>query len=388
MSNHDDSHRGHSHEDEQPHGHDHPNEKEPPKKDGHEHEAHGHDHPHKENAHKKDDHEHGAHGHDHSGGAHGHTHGTIDPSIISTQRGLWAIKWSFIGLFITTLLQLAVVYFSNSIALLADTIHNLGDACTAIPLGIAFILGKRKPSKRFTYGYGRVEDLAGVVVVLTILGSAIVAGYESIQRFFYPHTVGYLWAVAAASIIGFLGNEGVAIFRIKVGKEMGSAALIADGYHARTDGIASLTVLLSVIGVSIGYPLADPIIGILMTLLILRIVWESAAAVFTRLLDGVDPDVVDEIKAEARCSKGVEDVSEVRVRWLGHRMHAELNVAVGQELSVEEGHYIANQVRHDLLHKLKFLSGVTIHVDPANASGEIHHHIEEHAHGGEPVHSH
>src|SRR6266480_1531957 len=367
MSNHDDSHRDHSHEDDQPSGH---------------------DHPHKEEPLKKDSHEHGAHGHDHSGGAHSHTHGTIDPSIISTQRGLWAIKWSFIGLMATTLLQLVVVYFSSSIALLADTIHNLGDACTAIPLGTAFILGKRKPSKRFTYGYGRVEDLAGVVVVLTILASAIVAGYESIQRFLHPRPVGYLWAVAAASIIGFLGNEGVAIFRIKVGKEMGSAALIADGYHARTDGIASLAVLFSVIGVSMGYPLADPIIGIVMTLLILRIVWESAAAVFTRLLDGVDPGVVDEIKVEARRSKGVEDVSEVRVRWLGHRMHAELNVAVGQELSVEEGRNIANQVRHHLLHKLKFLSGVTIHVDPANASGEEHHHIEEHAHDGEPVHSH
>lgn len=367
MSGHDDSHREHSHEGGQPHGH---------------------DHPHKEDAHKQDDHEHGTHGHDHGGGAHGHTHGTIDPSIIATERGLWAIKWSFIGLFITTVLQLVVVYFSNSIALLADTIHNLGDACTAIPLGIAFILSKRKPSKRFTYGYGRVEDLAGVVVVLTILASAIVAGYESIQRFLHPHPVGYLWAVAAASIIGFLGNEGVAIFRIKVGKEMGSAALIADGYHARTDGIASLAVLLSVIGVWMGYPLADPIIGILMTLLILRIVWESAAAVFTRLLDGVDPEVPGEIRAQAKQTKGVEDVSEVRVRWLGHRMHAELSVAVGQELSVEEGHNIATRVRHDLLHKLQFLSGVTIHVDPANASGEEHHHIEEHAHDGQPAHSH
>ncbi len=377
MSSNDDFHLDHPHEDEQPHGHDHPHKEDAHKQDDHEHGAHGHDH------------KGGAHGHDHGGGgAHGHTHGTIDPSIISTQRGLWAIKWSFFGLMVTTLFQLVVVYFSSSIALLADTIHNLGDACTAIPLGIAFILGKRKPSKRFTYGYGRVEDLAGVVVVLTILTSAIVAGYESIQRFLHPRPVGYLWAVAAASIIGFLGNEGVAIFRIKVGKEMGSAALIADGYHARTDGIASLAVLLSVIGVSMGYPLADPIIGILMTLLILRIVWESAAAVFTRLLDGVDPDVVDEIKAEARHSKGVEDVSEVRVRWLGHRMQAELNVAVGQELSVEQGHNIASQVRHDLLHKLKFLSGVTIHVDPANASGEKHHHIKEHAHDGEPAHSH
>lgn len=362
MSSHDDSHRDHSHGDDHSHEDQHPHA--------------SHDHGEKE------------HGHDHGGSIHGHTHGTIDPSIIATERGLWAIKWSFVGLLTTTLLQLGVVYYSHSIALLADTIHNLGDACTAIPLGIAFILGKRKPSKRFTYGYGRVEDLAGVVVVLTILASAIVAGYESIQRFLHPQPVSYLWAVAAASIIGFLGNEGVAVFRIKVGKEMGSAALIADGYHARTDGIASLAVLLSVLGVWMGYPMADPIIGILMTLLILRIVWESAAAVFTRLLDGVDPEVVDEIKIEASRSRGVEDVSEVRVRWLGHRMHAELNVAVSQQLSVEDGHNIANQVRHELLHKLQFLSGVTIHVDPANASGEKHHHIEEHAHDGQPAHSH
>src|SRR5260370_38473647 len=187
-----------------------------------------------EHSHAAHDHGEKEHGYDHGGG-HGHTHGTIDPSIISTQRGLWAIKWSFIGLMVTTALQLVVVYFSGSIALLADTIHNLGDACTAIPLGIAFILGKRKPSKRFTYAYGRMEDLAGVVVVLTILASAIVAGYESIQRVLPPRPVGFLSAVAPASIIGFLGNEGVAIFRIKVGREMGSAALIADGYHARTD---------------------------------------------------------------------------------------------------------------------------------------------------------
>ncbi len=298
------------------------------------------------------------------------------------------MRWSFIGLFITTLIQLVVVYFSGSIALLADTIHNLGDACTAIPLGIAFILGKRKPSKRFTYGYGRVEDLAGLVVVVTILVSAIVAGYESIQRFFHPQPIGYLWAVAAASIVGFLGNEGVAIFRVKVGKEMGSAALIADGYHARTDGIASLAVLLSVIGVWLGYPLADPIIGILMTLLILRIVWESAAAVFTRLLDGVDPEVVDKIRTEAKRTEGVEDVSEVRVRWLGHRMHAEVNLAVAEGLSVEQGHEIATSARHALLHNLKFLSGATIHIDPANASGEQYHRIEEHEHEGSPVHSH
>lgn len=336
-------------------------------------------------------HPHGAqgHGHNHQGHeAHGHTHGTIDPSIIATERGIWAIKWSFVGLMATTLIQVVIVYFSRSVALLADTIHNLGDAGTAIPLGIAFVLGRRKPSKRFTYGYGRVEDLAGVAVVLTILASAVFAGYESIQRFFHPQQVSYVWAVAAASIVGFLGNEGVAIFRIRVGKEMGSAALVADGYHARVDGFTSLAVLFSVVGVWLGYPLADPIVGLLVTVLILRIVWESATAVFTRLLDGVDPDVVDRLDAEARRTEGVNDVSEVRVRWQGHRMHAELNVAVDQKLSVEEGHNIATRVRHELLHKLQFLSDAIIHIDPANASGEKYHQIEQHQHDGEPVHSH
>src|SRR5215216_761489 len=223
------------------------------------------------------DHGLGAHSHD----EHGHTHGTIDPTILTTGRGIRAVKWSFIGLFATTLIQIAIFYFSNSIALLADTLHNLGDACTAIPLGVAFVLGRRKPGKRFTYGYGRVEDLAGVVVVLTILASAVFAGYESVERFLHPKPVGYLWAVAVGSIVACLGNEGVVLFRIKVGKEMGSAALVADGYHARVDGFASLAVLLSAVGVWLGYPLADPLIGMLMTLLILRIVWESAAAVFT-----------------------------------------------------------------------------------------------------------
>jgi cation diffusion facilitator family transporter len=176
-----------------------------------------------------------------------------------------------------------------------------------------------------------------------------------------------------ASLSGFLGNEGVAIFRIKVGREIGSAALIADGYHARTDGLVSLGVLFSVIGIWLGYPLADPIIGILMTLMIFKIVWESSIAVFTRMLDGVDPNLVDKIKNEARHVKGVLDVNEVRVRWVGHRLHAEVNITVAQTLSVEEGHKIASEVRHILLHHLQFISNAIIHVDPANASGEKFH---------------
>src|SRR6266487_1526114 len=182
------------------------------------------------------------HEHDSEKG-HGHSHAGIDPSIVSSDRGLWAVKWSFVGLFVTAAIQLAIVILSNSISLLADTIHNFGDAATAIPLAIAFMFAKRKPSPRFTYGYGRVEDFGGILVVLTILTSAIVAGYEAIQRLIHPEKVGHLGAVAIAAVIGFLGNEGVAIFRIRVGKEIGSAALVADGYHARTDGWTSLSVL-------------------------------------------------------------------------------------------------------------------------------------------------
>jgi len=350
-------------------------------KEKHEHDGeHSHEHPHPHNDEPHSD-EHGC-------SDHGHTHGIIDASITATERGLWAVKWSFIGLGITTVIQIVIFYYSSSIALLADAIHNVGDAGTALPLGIAFLLSNRKPSKRFTYGFGRVEDLAGLAVVLTILASAAFAGYESIYRFFHPRDVTYLWAVALGGLIGFLGNEGVAIFRIKVGKEMGSAALIADGYHARTDGIASLAVIASAIGVYLGYPIADPIIGILMTILILHIVWESSVAVFTRILDGVDPEVPGEIKKQAKKTEGVEDVSEVRVRWLGHRMHAELNVAVAEGISVEAGHDIACAVRHNMLHNLQFLSDATIHIDPANASGEEHHHIEEHEHGDEPPHAH
>lgn len=306
-----------------------------------------------------------------------HKHGTIDPTILTTSRGIWAVKWSFFGLMITTIFQAIIVYLSGSIALLADTIHNFGDALTALPLWIAFLFARKKPNKCFTYGYGRVEDLAGFFVVLAILISGIIAGYESINRFFHPQKIEYLGAIVAASIIGFLGNEGVALFRIKVGKEIGSAALIADGYHARTDGIVSLGVLFSVIGVWLGYPLADPIIGLLMTLMIFKIVWESSIAVFTRMLDGVEPDLVDKIKGEASHVKGVLEVNEIRVRWLGHRLHAEVNITVAQTLSVEEGHEIANEVRHVLLHHLQFISNALIHVDPANASGESFHGCEK-----------
>lgn len=197
------------------------------------------------------------HSHSHSDpdhGHHDHTHGTITPELLTTERGIWAVKWSLIILIATALFQVIIVFLSGSIALLADTIHNVADAATTIPLWIAFTWARRPPSRRFTYGYGRVEDVAGVMIVLTILFSAVLAGYESISRLLHPQSVEHLWAVGIAAIVGFAGNELVAIFRIRVGKQINSAALIADGYHARVDGLTSLGVLFSAIGVWLGYP--------------------------------------------------------------------------------------------------------------------------------------
>src|SRR5437762_7423548 len=282
------------------------------------------------------------HGHDH---AHHHRHGIIDPAIASTDRGMWALKWSFFGLLATALFQLVVVVISGSVALFADTIHNFADAPTAIPLAIAFAFARLKPSRRFPYGYGRVEDLAGGLIVVTILTTALIAGYESLLRVLRPQPVGYLWAVAVASVIGFLGNEAVALFRIKVGREIGSAALVADGYHARADGLTSLAVLVGAIGVWLGYPLADPMVGLLITVAILHLVWQSARAVFTRMLDGVDPEVLDAVEQAARHVPGVHHVAEVRARWIGHGRTLELNVAVNPDLTVTEGHAVAKEVQ-------------------------------------------
>ncbi|MCI2429935.1 cation diffusion facilitator family transporter [Candidatus Acetothermia bacterium] len=328
------------------------------------------------------------HKHRHDEKTHSHTHGVIDPSITTTERGIWAVKWSFVGLMVTALLQTVVVWLSGSVALLADTIHNFGDASTSIPLWIAFSLARLKPTKRFTFGYGRVEDLAGVAVVLAILFSAIVAGYEVVNRLLHPRDVEHLWTVMVASVIGFLGNELVAIFRIRVGREIGSAALIADGYHGRIDGLTSLAVLFGALGVWLGYPLADPIVGLLITVVILGIVWQSAKIVFTRMLDGVEPGVIDEIRHAAQHVRGVEEVTEVRARWIGHRLHAEVNIAVAPELSVFQGHAIAKEVHHQLMHHLGYLSMATIHVDPLEEAGEDYHRIPEHSHDGLPVHSH
>jgi cation diffusion facilitator family transporter len=301
------------------------------------------------------------HGHDHHHGL-SHTHGVVDPSIATTARGIWAIKWSFAILAITAAAQLVVVALSGSVALLADTIHNLGDAGTAIPLWIAFALARRPPSPRFTYGYGRVEDLAGVVIVGIILFSAIVAGWEAVDRLLHPRPIALLGWVAVAGALGFLGNEAVAVFRIRVGHEIESAALIADGYHARVDGLTSLAVVLGALGVWLGFPLADPIIGLFITAMIFGIVWQSAKAVFTRLLDGVDPHVMAELHHAAEHVPGIAGIDGARARWLGHRLHAEAEIVVDPGLPVREAAMLAEKLRAEAQRHLPALSWLQIEI--------------------------
>ena len=321
----------------------------------------------------------GGHNHGNDDAGHGHTHGVMDPTIATTTRGIWAIKWSFVLLALTAAAQLVIVFISGSVALLADTIHNVGDAVTAIPLWFAFMLARRKPSRTFTYGLGRVEDLAGLTIVAIILFSAIVAGYQSINRLINPQPITYVGWVMAAGLIGFIGNEVVAVFRIRVGREISSAALIADGYHARTDGFTSLAVVLGAIGVWAGFPLADPVVGLLITLAIFGIVWQSARAVLTRMLDGVEPGILDEIDHAASHVPGVIGVQAVQARWLGHKLHAEMAVTLNDTLSVAEAKTIIAKMKVELFEHLPVLTQVSIRIDADTdiAPSQGHHHAPD-----------
>jgi cation diffusion facilitator family transporter len=304
-----------------------------------------------------------------------HTHGKIDSSIATSKQGLEAVKWSSIVLFIGSCLQLAVVVLSGSVSLLSDTIHNFGDSATALPLGAAFFMGRKPANSRFTYGYGKVEDIAGVCVLFFMLASAIGAAYISIQRLFHPQPVTHLPILVIASLVGFAINEWAAMFRIKTGKKIKSEALIADGMHARMDGLTSLAVLVGALGIWLGYPLADPIVGLFIAALILKTTWESGRAVFTRLMDGIEPGMMNDIKIAAEHVEGVKDITDTRVRWIGHRLHVELNVAVDPTLSVAKGHAIAKNVQHELSERLPNLSTTSIHIDPTSEAGEQHHNM-------------
>jgi cation diffusion facilitator family transporter len=290
---------------------------------------------------------------------------SIDGALESSAAGIRAVKLSLLALLATAVAQLVIVAISGSVALLADTIHNVADALTAIPLWIAFALGTRPATRRYTYGFGRAEDVAGLFVVAMITLSAIVAGVESIRRLANPVSINHLGWVAAAGLIGFLGNELVAVYRIRVGRRIGSAALVADGMHARTDGFTSLAVLLGAGGVALGFPLADPIIGLAITVAILAVLRTAARDVFRRLMDGVDPALLDTAEAALTAEPGVTGVRSVRMRWIGHRLHAEAELDIDPTVTLVDAHRIAHDAEHTLTHAVPKLSTALVHAYPA-----------------------
>lgn len=346
-------------------------------------------------------------GHSHGGGRvqdhdHGHTPGvwgavrsmfvphshdaadSVDGALASSAAGIRAVKISLLVLGITALIQVAIVVVSGSVALAADTIHNFSDALTTVPLWIAFALGAKPPSRRFTYGYGRLEDLAGVFVVAMITLSAIVAGYEAITRMIHPQVIDHVGWVALAGLVGFVGNEWVAVYRIRIGRQIGSAALVADGIHARTDGFTSLAVLLGAGGVALGFPLADPIIGLVITVAILAVLRTAIRDVFVRLLDGIDPVVLARAEQVLANQAGVRAVHRVRMRWLGHRLHADAELDVDPGLSLAQAHQIAHDAEHELMHAVPKLATALIHAYPADNPSSNAAANRTHAHSPRP----
>lgn len=306
----------------------------------------------------------------------------VDREMEASARGVRAVALSFVALAVTAAVQAVVVVLSHSVALLGDTLHNLADALTAVPLAFAFWVGRRSPTRRFTYGYGRVEDVAGLVVVAFVAASSVAACYAAVRRLVHPEAVTHLWAVALAALIGFVGNEAVAHYRISVGRQIGSAALVADGLHARTDGLTSLGVLVGAGGVAIGWSWADPLVGLLIAVAILGVLRSAAAAVFARLLDAVDPHLVTHIEQVLRAQPGVRGVDTVRLRWIGHSLHAQAEIAVDPSLSVTEAHEIAHAAEHRLLHEVHRLAAVIVHAGPDLVDPAAHQAVAHHRAGG------
>src|SRR5450756_2141805 len=303
---------------------------------GHEHPPvdhdHDHDHDHGNGHDEESGHSHGSgcdHDHQHATGLKGfvlslsrpHSHDaadSVDSALEASSEGIRAVKISLVALGVTAVAQLVVVLLTGSVALLADTIHNFSDALTAIPLWIAFVLSRRAANRRYTYGYGRAEDLADVFIVAMIALSSMLAAYESIRRLVDPQPISHAWVVVAAGLIGFAGNELVAVYRIRVGNKIGSAALVADGLHARTDGFTSLAVVIGAIGVMAGFPLADPIVGLLITVAILGVLRSAVRDIYRRLMDAVDPNLVDDAEAAVRDVPGAVSYTHLRAHETRH----------------------------------------------------------------------
>jgi cation diffusion facilitator family transporter len=319
------------------------------------------------------------HGHGH---AHGHGHGvwaklkhvlvphshdaneSIQLAEEASGHGIRAAWIGLAGMMATAIMQMVIVAISGSIALLADTLHNLGHAVTTIPLVVAFRIGQRAASKRYSYGYRRAEDLVGLLIGLVIAISAAVIIWESIDALINPRPLANLWWVFAAGLVGFLGNELVAVYRIRAGRRIGSAALIAEGQHARADGLTSIAVVLGVIGVWLGFARADAVMGLLIAAAILWILLNSVRTICRRLMDGVEPDVIDKMVATAAAVPGVVAVDRIRARWSGHRIEADANISVRDDLTILEGHDVAERVEHELLHSTPHLEQVVVHLHP------------------------
>jgi cation diffusion facilitator family transporter len=353
---------------------------------GHHHDHDTRPHPGRHEHDAQHDHDHGDHGHDHHehpGGLNGFLHGlfvphshdaadSVDDALEASRQGVRAVKIS-LGIFgVTALLQVVVVVISGSVALLADTVHNFSDALTAVPLWVAFVIGRRPASRRYTYGFGRIEDLAGLFIVAMIAISALVAGVESIRRFFEPQPVQNLGWVLAAGLIGFAGNELVAVYRIRVGRRIGSAALVADGVHARTDGFTSLAVVAGVIGIWLGFPLADPIVGLVISAAIVVLLIGTSRDIGRRLLDGVDPRLVEKAERTVASVPGIVTVDDLRMRWSGHRLMVEATVSSDPTMPVGQFHELEHQAADLLRHRLPRLD--TVRLTPAaHPSGHTHH---------------
>ncbi len=334
-----------------------------------EHHPAGHQHGH----HHEHGHQHGARGAwarlRHAVGPHSHSHSnshdsTTDAALEGSALGMRTLWISLAGLAATACAQAVVFALSGSVALLGDALHNSADALTAVPLGIAFMLGRRRPTRRYTYGYGRAEDLAGMVIVAVIVVSSAAAAFEAVQRLLHPRPVTHLIAVAVAAALGFAGNELVAGYRIRTGRRIGSAALVADGLHARTDGFTSLAVLAGAAGVAIGWNWADPVVGLLITVAIAGVGWQAAREIIRRLMDSVDPALTEKAEATLRATPGVLAAAPVRLRWVGRALRAECEISVDPRCSLVQAHDIAVQAEHGLIHAIPRLTAAVVHADP------------------------
>lgn len=288
---------------------------------------------------------------------HGHRELATDRAFAANQAGIRTVWLALAALAITSVLQLVVVLASGSVALLGDTAHNIGDGLNSLPLLLAFYLARRLPTKRYNYGFGRAEDIAGIFIVLSILVSAGIVLWESVQRLLDPQPLSNLGWVAAAAFIGFLGNEAVAWMQIRTGRRIGSEALVADGLHARTDGLTSLAALVAVGGAWLGYPIVDPLVGLLIGVVILLITWDASKRMWLRLMDAVDPEMVARAERLVGQHPAVQQVERVRLRWVGHQLQGDLQVVLRSEADRPA---FAHDIRHALEEELPALTDLTI----------------------------